>query len=613
MANWGSSGSGAGANSLLARAAKEATTKKGNQTSTGAYDTGPKKYENTEYVYKGNVNTPTSAKSVTPADRNAEEKAQTGSAGIPGAITNSSKDSGTPSNPPASVTGPAGATKTTVYDSNGRAHDAWLLNGRTVNADGSAYSFANGDAVSAGGKYYVWENGKATPITQQQFNARMGIGTPDVVQWQLDNPGQSMYAYQMSQVGPTDHMQYMWENTPTIDEIQKMIDKAYDENVQNIKDMNQATVDKGIAELTAQLERGIADYDQQRAQSYIDQLRAANNAALRNSAAGDMGGIGQKQYSSEQNSYDQQMLSIQLQQLNLQSSINQQIAQLEAEGRFQDAQMLSEWGQQKVNALQEEFNWYEEFRLKTAYDLDYLRRTLQADAWEQETAENERAWNRGMQRLQLGIFTADDAEALGIPKEEAQALAEYYNQMAALDLQAAQADLANRTGRSSGSGGGGGNRSYSGNGGNDTGSSETDLFARLYAAGYQPGSRELYNALYDAGYSTQWKLDDQLEFYERYYDERQQADADAEAAANPNRGKSITEIAAGDIGSLTQRVYVQGYGYTSGAELVNLIKQNKVFPTQGSNGTIVYVYRNTDTLNDKPYSYGGAQPVSEYR
>ena len=589
MANWGSSGSGAGANSLLARSAKEYTNKKGNQTSTGAYDTGPKKYENTEYVYKGNVNTPTSAKSVTPADRNAEEKVQTGSAGIPGAITNSSKESGTPSNPPASVTGPAGATKTTVYDSNGRAHDAWLLNGRTVNADGSAYSFANGDAVSAGGKYYVWENGKATPITQQQFNARMGIGTPDVVQWQLDHPGQSMYAYQMSQVGPTDHVQYMWENTPTIDEIQKMIDKTYDENIQNIKDMNQATVDKGIAELTAQLERGIADYDQQRAQSYIDQLRAANNAALRNSAAGDMGGIGQKQYSAEQNSYDQQMLSIQLQQLNLQSSINQQIAQLEAEGRFQDAQMLSEWGQQKVNALQEEFNWYEEFRLKTAYDLDYLRRTLQADAWEQETAESERAWNRGMQRLQLGIFTADDAEALGIPKEEAQALAEYYNQMAALDLQAAQADLANRTGRSSGGSGGsgGGNRGYSGNGGNPTANSG-DIYDQMYALGVDP--LRAYGWLVGQGYSAT-AAGNISGAYEALYD-----DMEAQQRAVNRQISEINDH--GEYRGDTQghpdwgnTIFVEGYGNVSESRLQRMIEEGSVVAYDGPNGK-VFTYRN---------------------
>lgn len=357
----------------------------------------------------------------------------------------------TPVNQPA--VGPEGATPTTVLR-NGQEIPAWILNGRTVDANGNLFQFQNGDIVNTGGGRYLWNGNGATLITDPGNPTNAPL-TENFGRYTLN--GEPVELYQI-----LDHLK-----TEDQDKQIEMLDQWYEENIKPLTDMVQASTDKGVAELLAQLENGLTDYDKQRAQAAITQARAANNAALRNAAAGDMGGIGQKQYSAEQNSYDQQMLSIQLEQINFQNTINQQIAQLEAEGRYQEAQILSEWGQQKVNAFQNQIQWYWDLRYKNAYDIDYLNRTLEAENYERQTAANERDYNRALQRLQLGMFSEEDAKKLGMDPDDAKEYAEYIGQMAALDLKAAQADLANRTGRSSG--GGGSSRSGSGSSGGSGG------------------------------------------------------------------------------------------------------------------------------------------------
>lgn len=340
------------------------------------------------------------------------------------------------------VVPPKGSTTTTVHRADGTPVQAYILNGRTVDVNGNGFQFQNGDIVETNGGNYQWNNGAAAPYTG-------ALPT-------YDSAGSHYY-----EGGPTDHLQYYYDNFPDVQSQLKMFDKDYQQVADYLKKANRAATDQSIAELQAQLENGLTDYDVQRAQAAITQARAASDAALRNIMAGDMGGIGQKQYSSEMNAYDQQMLSIQLEQINFQNSINQQITQLEAEGRYNEAKLLAEWGQARIDALQQQYNWAYEMMYKNSYDLDYLNRTKEADAWERDQAEQNRAWEQAYTRLSLGIFTKEDAEALGMPEDQAQKFADRINLEAQISLDAAQAELdayrkKNGLGSGSGSGGTGG-------------------------------------------------------------------------------------------------------------------------------------------------------------
>ena len=502
-----------------------------------------------------------------------------------------------------------GARETTVVR-NGKQIKAYIVNGRTVDANGQPFAFENGDVVNTNGGAYRWNNGGAAPISQQEYLAAMGLGTPDVVADQLNNPA-AYSGFSYYQGGPTTYIEDYYQNQfAPLEQQLSRIDDWYASQEGRLSNMIDAATRRGVLDLEAQLENGLTDYDQQRAQAAITQARAANNAALRNAAAGDMGGIGQKQYSAEQNSYDQQMLSIQLEQINFQNSINQQIAQLEAEGRYQEAQMLSEWGQQKVNALQDQYNYYWDMRYKNAYDIDYLHRTTEMDAYEKETADNERAYNRAMQRLQLGIFNAEDAEALGIPADEAEDLANYYQQMAAIDLEAAQADLANRLAKTNGSGSGGGSgRYYGGGGGGGGGDDDTSsddpfaLFNKLYEAGYEPGSYELYNALLKAGYgNAQWRIEDQEAFYDQFYENKKAEEAEA---ALPKKRDDVHQTTISNIHDADE-IQVPGLGTISYDQLRNYMRQGLVTETVNRG---VYTYR----YNPKGSYSGGGINVIEAR
>lgn len=70
----------------------------------------------------------------------------------------------TTTTPKTTTTTPAGGTKTTVTSADGTVHTAYIVNGRTVNADGSAYNFKNGDTVKTNGGSYTVNNGVGTKV-----------------------------------------------------------------------------------------------------------------------------------------------------------------------------------------------------------------------------------------------------------------------------------------------------------------------------------------------------------------------------------------------------------------------------------------------------------------
>lgn len=414
---------------------------------------------------------------------------------------------------------------------------------------------------------------------------------PALVQAIIRNAPNSVLSYQLSMEFPeytvgegmapmeglgyeAQYLPQYWNDFTNTYDYEKYADD-YDAIRDQLVAANQAGVDLGRMQLEAQLQNALPEYDELRRQNAAAQSRASNNMALYNAANGDRGGIGSKQYSAEQNAYDQRMNEIQLEQQNLINTTNQQIAQLEAEGRMKEAEILAQWGQAKLEAMQEQYNLYwnmyqqgasamenleygiasDEWdrlykirqdeleeqlrkyqadvdaynaavqRAQTELSVDEANRDYDYQAWrdkanfdlqqaqlenaynadkynaavdqqklqlnvdeanrdydwnrwltdtnlaiQQADKEYERAWERyqfnenlkqiafenALTKLERGMIGENDLTALGVPADQAKAVAERFNILAQLDIDTARAQLANLRTKSSGSSGGGG-------------------------------------------------------------------------------------------------------------------------------------------------------------
>lgn len=196
------------------------------------------------------------------------------------------------------------------------------------------------------------------------------------------------------------------------------------------KEANQAAVDLSVKEIEATLENGLAAYSKDAAEAYLKMLQAEHNQTLRNSAAGDLGGIGQKQYSAAESQYEAALLQIALEKEAFINSSKQQIDQLRAQGRFQEAQILSDWAQSKLDRYDNNYKWYQELLLKEK-QIDY----------QQFAADREFAYNRAVDMLNRGILTGDALETLGISSADAQRYADMLNEEAQINLAYSKAQL----------------------------------------------------------------------------------------------------------------------------------------------------------------------------
>lgn len=183
-----------------------------------------------------------------------------------------------------------------------------------------------------------------------------------------------------------------------------------------------------VDQLNRALQDAQAGYDQSVAQSYIEQLQAQEAQALYNQRQGDRGGIGSEQWSSIGNTYAKIRQSIGAEQRKLATDTARQIADLRAQGAYEEADALLTVAQNKLSAMYNELTRLQEY--------DASQRSSLASYGE--------TW------LSAGIMPSDRMlEAMGLTKEEAQAY-----------IMAIGAAYGGGSGGGSGSGGSG-----SGNGG----------------------------------------------------------------------------------------------------------------------------------------------------
>lgn len=207
--------------------------------------------------------------------------------------------------------------------------------------------------------------------------------------------------------------------------------KYYEQLLQQQQQQIEHNTQQAIREQEALAEKQEKEaYEQQKA-AFAQSMKDRANLAYQSAARGDAGGIGLKQYSDAANSYDRQLYEINLQLENLKAEVDQNVASLKAQGNFDAANVALEIGMAQIKDLQNQRDALQSKQVNLSQN--YMSYRQQQD---------EIAFDRALQRLQLGAFTAEDAKALGISDADAERIATQLNITAQLSLKEAEKQLA---------------------------------------------------------------------------------------------------------------------------------------------------------------------------
>ncbi|MBQ3372291.1 MAG: hypothetical protein IJG40_04050 [Oscillospiraceae bacterium] len=119
-------------------------------------------------------------------------------------------------------------------------------------------------------------------------------------------------------------------------------------------------VNKGVNELTRNLQDSRALYQTQRNQVNADEAKALDNQVLYAEARGDRGGIGMSQYGGIQNTAATNRQVINSAEVKLQTDTARQIADLRAQGEFEKADKVLEISNKYLTELQNLEKWAKE-------------------------------------------------------------------------------------------------------------------------------------------------------------------------------------------------------------------------------------------------------------
>lgn len=365
--------------------------------------------------------------------------------------------------PPATTQGglPNGATKTTITR-NGQSINGYILNNQTY--DDKGQRVGAGDIVNAanGNQYMMTEAGKGVDLKASQAANVYGkdsvLGIPDLSKasgqtYMLDGKYYDSQTGKLAGAGFIDMGDGTYYDAETGQRVsqeviemtqQKAALEAQMAAIQQAQlEANEAAMAAAEQDILATQQAGNQELDAAAAQSEISSYNLMDNLALRSARMGDQGGIGQKQYGEAANANDKRLLEISLEKRNLETSTGQQIAQLQAQGKMNEAQIISDLGMKQLELLTAEEDKLRSFQ----QDQELTNARLLGTYKGQPTvATQEMNYNRALQRLQLGVFSAEDAVALGIPADQAKMFTDTINIMAQIDLEQARQKLAELVG-----------------------------------------------------------------------------------------------------------------------------------------------------------------------
>lgn len=260
-------------------------------------------------------------------------------------------------------------------------------------------------------------------VLEQQRNAKIdaeGLPYEKTNTYAAWLPGGANYV-------PGYYVQYSEQTDKNLSDLSPIINQMYDAADRQIRD----NINYETQNAADQLQRAFRDaqpqYESAIAQQLLETKQAQDARALRNQINGDRGGIGSAQIDSIGNTGAKNREAIAQQQRQLATDTARQLADLRAQGKYQEASELLKSSQQRLSAL-----YNEQVRLQ-----------------QEESQKKEMLASLGSQYMSAGIMpSADMLAALGIDEATAQSYI----------------DVVNIGGSGGGSGGGGGN---GGSGGDD--------------------------------------------------------------------------------------------------------------------------------------------------
>lgn len=271
-------------------------------------------------------------------------------------------------------------------------------------------------------KYVQAGNYGQAAVLEQQRNAKIdaeGLPYEKTNTYAAWLPGGANYV-------PGYYVQYSEQTDKNLSDLSPIINQMYDAADRQIRDSINYETQNAADQLQRALRDAQPQYESAIAQQLLETKQAQDARALRNQINGDRGGIGSAQIDSIGNTGAKNREAIAQQQRQLATDTARQLADLRAQGKYQEASELLKSSQQRLSAL-----YNEQVRLQ-----------------QEESSKKEILANLGSQYMSAGLMpSADMLLALGIDEATAQSYIDVVNSSGG-------------SGGGSGGGGGGGNGSY---------------------------------------------------------------------------------------------------------------------------------------------------------
>ena len=251
-------------------------------------------------------------------------------------------------------------------------------------------------------KYVQAGNYGQAAVLEQQRNAKIdaeGLPYEKTNTYAAWLPGGANYV-------PGNYIQMTSTTEQNLSDLSPLINQMYDAADKQVRDSINYETQSAADQLQRALRDAQPQYEQAIARQLLETKQAQDAKALRNQINGDRGGIGAAQVDSIGNTGAKNREAIAQQQRQLATDTARQLADLRAQGKYQEASELLKSTQQRLAAL-----YNEQVRLQ-----------------QEESSKKEILANLGSQYMSAGLMpSADMLLALGIDEATAQRYVDLIN------------------------------------------------------------------------------------------------------------------------------------------------------------------------------------------
>ena len=245
-------------------------------------------------------------------------------------------------------------------------------------------------------------NYQQAAIYEQQRNAKIageGLAYEQTSNYVGYLPGGNAGGQEQTNQGAVSSGSADGQEQTNPNDLSSLISQLYDKEAERLKTELNYETQASVDQLNRALQDAQPTYEAAIANQLLETKQAQDAQALYNQMNGDRGGIGSAQMASIGNTGAKNREAIAAQQRQLATDTARQIADLRAQGKFQEANLLLQNSQQKLAALYDE-----QVRLQ-----------------QMQEQQNEILSSLGMQYLSAGVMPSDDMlSAMGIDRATAQ-------------------------------------------------------------------------------------------------------------------------------------------------------------------------------------------------